>query len=327
MVTRDVKLNSTARVDITNFSILPDTLGATADFVHDGYEVTIALPAECDDERASVSRNYIDSGEISRVEINSIDIEVKTKGRVTIPVEMLNSNCNAFDIADKHLTKELESRIIKYQHIANEAVNVWMRCLRWKLNDWRVGRYVSSVGRYVDVSSVYLIDRENDKNIWAGPFHYSFLGCTAISKECWKTTERSLTNNQLSPVHYDLLFDSESHLEDGEIKRALIEAAMAAEIFIRTIVENMIPDNLNNKIKDHVERAPIRTVFESFLPEQLDSSRREILTSDDGKFKDEILRLFKNRNTLMHSGLIDELNKDLCSIHINNVKRLFTELV
>ena len=326
MVTRDIKLNSVSKVGITNFSILPEVLGATVTFIHDKYEVTIALPTECDDESASVSRTFVDSGELSRVEIGSFIVKVRNKGKVTVPVEMLSSNCNAYELAGQDLTNNLEKRVSEYHSIANEAINVWLRCLRWKRNDWRVGRYNSSVGLYIDVSEVSLVDRESDKKIWGGPLHYTAPGCTAISKECWEATANSLKNNEFSPVHYDLLFDAESHLRNGEIKRALVEAAMAAEILVRTIVESRIPDNINSKIKGHIERVSIRTVFESFLPENLDNSQREILTKDNEKLKNGIIRLFRDRNTIMHSGVIDGLDRELCSCHIKNVKTLFLGL-
>jgi len=327
MATRDIKLYSIAKVGITNFSILPEVMGAKAYFVYDGYEITILLPSEYEDERATVTKRLADNGAATRVEISSLDIQVKNPGKITVPVEMLNSNCNAYDLADESLTEELESRIFKYQHIVNEAINVWLRCLRWKRNDWRVGRNGSNVGQYVDASQVNLINRESDEKIWHGPLHYTLPGCAAISRECWNATESLLKNNETSPVYYDLLFDSEAHLNDGEIKRALVEVAMAAEIFIRTIVENRIPEDLNRKIKDYVDRVSIRTVFESFLTEHLDSSQREILFKDDERLRSNILRLFNDRNTIMHSGVIDSLDRGLCSAYISDVKKIFTELV
>ena len=108
MVTRDIKLNSTIKVGITNFTIHPEVLGATVNFVHEGYEIKLCLPKECDDERATVSGRIIDSGAISRVEIMSLDIQVVTKGKVTVPVEMLSSNCNAYDLAGEALANELD---------------------------------------------------------------------------------------------------------------------------------------------------------------------------------------------------------------------------
>jgi len=326
MATRDIKLNSTAKVGITNFLIRPEVMGGRVDFIYDKHEVSIRLPAEYDDEQASVVARITNGGAVTKVAISSLNIQVKTTGKIAVPVEMLSSRCNAYDIADEGLVEELDSRIFKYQHIANGAINVWLRCLRWKRNDWRVGRYGSSVGRYVDVSQVNLINRESDKKIWHGPLHFTAPGCTAISKECWEAVASSLKNNETSPVYYDLLFDSEAHLDAGEIKRALVEAAMATEIFIRTIVENRIPDNLNRNIKDYIGRISIRKVFESFLPEHLDSVQREVLSKDNNKLKSEILRLFEHRNTIMHSGVIDRLDRDLCSIHISNVKKLFAGL-
>jgi len=183
VVTRDINLNSTANVGITNFLIRPEVMGAKVDFVYDGYEVSISLPAEYDDERVSVVATITDSGTVSKVAISSLNIQIRTTGRVSVPVGMLSSNCNAYDIADEELTEELESRIFKYQRIANEAINVWLRCLRWKRNDWRVGRYRSSVGRYVDVSQMNLINKVSGKKIWHGPLHFAAPGCTAISKE------------------------------------------------------------------------------------------------------------------------------------------------
>ena len=326
MCTRDIKLITNAKFRVTNFSVLPEVLGAVCKFKYNDYEITITTPKECDGVKASVSARSTETDEISRAEVLSLDISMVNKGRVTVPVEILSENCNAYGVASDDLQTELENKIIGHQSTLNEAIDKWLRCLRWRNLDWRAGRYTSKVSWHVDASDIYLINREDNKKIWSGTLQYRVPGCKAISLECWNETETFLEDKGMSPVYYDLLFDSEAHLEYGELKRSLVEVAMAAEIFIRTLVEENIPVTLNSRIKEHLERVPIRTVFDSFLSENLTSRQKVVLVENNGVFKQSILDLFKDRNTIMHSGKIENLDRNLCINHINKVKRLIKEL-
>lgn len=324
MDTRKIKLNSISKVDITNFSVDPEVLGLSTKFCYDDYDVTISIPKESDDKRAHVSARFTESDIPSRYEISSLDILVVTKGRVTVPVKMLDVSCNAYDIVEDGLRSDLERKIFEYHKVSNEALDVWLRCLRWKRKYWRVGRYSASTGSYNDVSDVSLIDNNSGKKLWVGDLHYTMPGCRAITKECIDDAGDALRNNQLSPVYYDLLFDSEAHLEHGEIKRSLVEAAMAAEILVRTFVESYIPKDLNVKIRDYVERASIRIVFESFFLEHLNREQRKVFSGEGETLKKKIISLFSDRNIILHSGVITDLDRDSCFEHISNVKKLFS---
>ena len=324
MKTREIKLNSISKVGISNFSVDPEVLGLSTKFCYDNYDVTISIPKESDDNRTHVSARFTKSDIPSRYEILSLDVLVVVKGRVTVPVKMLDVSCNAYDIVENGLKSNLERKIVKYQKVSNEAIDAWLRCLRWKCNDWRVGRYSASTGEYVDVSNVSLVDNESGKELWGGDLHYTMPGCRTITKECIVGAGDALRNKQLSPVYYDLLFDSEAHLAHGEIKRSLVEAAMAAEVLVRTFVEGYIPKNLNVKIRDYVERASVRTVFESFFLEQLSREQRKVFNGEEQTFKKKILSLFSDRNIIMHSGVISDLDRDACLEHISNVKKLFS---
>src|SRR5829696_5520025 len=125
---------------------------------------------------------------------------------------------------------------------------------------------------------------------------------------------------QSPPIYYDLLFSAWADLERGDLQRTIVDTAVAAETYIRTIVYDGLPPDLEDTVRAYVERANISQVRDKFFPARLNAQQKKRYRT----LKPKLEQLFTHRNDLMHKGRKQGLTADHCKTLVKSVSELIS---
>jgi hypothetical protein len=226
-------------------------------------------------------------------EVRSVDVFVDLKKSLQVPVESLgHAQWKFFSARERSRFAGLAAR---GETLATDALEWWLRVLRWKSLRPSIGRPEISRG---PARGVYLVDYLSKRRFYAGPI--SLLGSASepLSKLIWRRTESALNQGREPPVWIDFLLEGEHRLAFDDRSGSVMHLAIAAESLLRHVVAQR-----------HA-RTPPHDEFLAFL-NQVSVSRiidrwKHLGFSAKGwtnaidlpAFK----RLFELRNRLMHRG-------------------------
>jgi hypothetical protein len=97
-----------------------------------------------------------------------------------------------------------------------------------------------------------------------------------------------------------------------------VDTALAAETYMRTIVHEGLPPDLDAPIRKYIDRAQISRVSSQFFPARLDSEQKKQYST----LKSDLNNLARDRNKIMHSGRTEGLTAQYCQRLINSVHDL-----
>ena len=199
--------------------------------------------------------------------------------------EEANPNCN-------QLANELKE-------IGEQATQLWLRILRWKSGDALNGRVAT--GYFAGSTGVVSIPSINGKP-----------GCTStqiiapiilypniVNERAWRSAEQSLQKGDEPPLAFDLFADAVYLGSLGDYRRAYLELAMAAEVHVRTRIEEGLPDDLNLNMREEVRRMDYYRLLNKVFLRQ---PNNEALTGNGGVRK-ALNDLLEDRNTIAHHGV------------------------
>ena len=195
---------------------------------------------------------------------------------------------------------------------------MWMRCVRWKTGLGRFGR-AAVVGPETGWKT-RLRDTSSGKTVWIGKVTFISPARPSVTSKQWETIAGALVAGEPPPVFVDLLFDAEMHIEAGDFRRAVIDAAVAAETYICTTVQSTLPAGLGDAARRLIDEGNIRPVMERLLPEALAS-----LGKKGYKVPSDLQKIFDARNKIMHSGHVADLSKEKCNQYVASVRRLIAD--
>lgn len=314
-------LKSWDRFQTPNLRVDPSLLAAAHSFTHQGKSIKIALPATSemtygdrveveswqgrDADEQMIPANYL---------IHSVDVSVSLSGLHTLPSAVLEQPANAFDIISPHAQQRLELLSKSTGQIALEAFDLWIRCVRWKTGFARFGR-AAIVGPETGWST-YLSDASTGKTVWVGAHTFRVPAHRAISPVHWESIGSALGAGKSPPVFVDLLFDAEMHIEAGDFRRAVIDVAVAAEVYIRSTVRSVLPGEMGEESGQFM---PITKVLRTLFPKAL-----TLLGKTACRVCSELREIFIDRNKTMHGGVAD-LSKEKCDRYTALVRTLVAD--
>ena len=117
--------------------------------------------------------------------------------------------------------------------------------------------------------------------------------------------EAALISGEESPLYFNTFFDGIEHKKIGDFQRAVVDFAVACEVFMRTKVMNKIPLELMSSMKDYIDEANIRIVLTKFFPNLLSAGGQ----LEYKKILSNLHQLFDNRNQILHSGNLPGLSE------------------
>ena len=189
--------------------------------------------------------------------------------------------------------------------------------MRWKTGLWDIGRE-QSAGADTGWGTT-LRDAESGRRIWTHHEPMLILLSASVSRDQWIAAGAAMASNQEPPVHEELFLDAHMHLALGEIRRAVVDAAVAAEVYIRSIVQAALPVDTGERARDLVDEANIRPVMTKVFPESLARLGKAAL--DKGTAA-AIHQLLDDRNKVMHVAAQTRVNADKCATYLQAVRTL-----
>lgn len=327
-----IRLASWNRFRTRNLTVAPGLLGKSHLFFFDGHEVNISLPNldELPDDydfeerggfegkRFSITGRQITSGrpEIYQVHVRDVDVIVSIPGETTVPDEALTKPIKAVELFSEQQQNRLHELAANHGKIARRAFDLWIRTLRWQVDDWQIGMPEMSG---VDTGwQTYIKERDTQKDVWAEPVIIPVRGHQTVTSAVWEEAATALASEQAPPIFYDLLYDAMIHLDREDLQRTIVDAALAAETYMRTIVHEHLPPDLDAPLRKYIDRAQISRVSSQFFPAQLDAEQKKLYSTLKKNLKD----LFEDRNTIMHSGQKKGLTPEYCQRLVNSVRSL-----
>jgi hypothetical protein len=142
----------------------------------------------------------------------------------------------------------------------------------------------------------------------------------AVTVEKWETVRAALESSEEVPIHIKFFDDAQESLSRHEYRRSILDLAIACEIFMRTLVLQRLPADLDQDVRAMVEDANINQHVRKLFP--------NVLTAEGGrKFKalanGQLGSLFDVRNKIMHMAKEDRATGENCIRFIKTAETLF----
>lgn len=320
-------LQSWGRYETPNLRVDPGLLGAAHSFDHEGTAIKVSLPnasEATDNDRVTLDhwRGKAGDGQLEPMDylIHSVDVSGSIPGLHTLPSAVLVQPTNLADVIAAGDRIRLERCASTAGQLALKAFDLWIRCIRWKTGLARFGR-TATVGPETGWGN-RLRDASTGKMVWRSEITFTVPSRRSMSSGDWESVGSALTAGQSPPVFVDLLFDAEMHIEAGDFRRAVIDAAIAAETYIRTVVRSTLPIGFGKAAGRFIDQGNIRQVLHHLFPEAL------AMRGNAGyKPSSALQKIFDDRNNIMHSGSVHDLNREKCLSYVKEVHKLIADHV
>jgi len=321
----DFAVRARDRLQVAGVPVTAGLLGARHAVLVDQTEVRVELPGlrsdgSMDEDRLSMwSWREIDGARVAEdYLIHAIDLSVEPAAKVNLPGAITAVPPKATHLlADDE--KHLLDRVIADAHMQMiRALDIWLRMARWKASDPFFGRgqpYAPGV-RW----STRLADRFTGNDIWVATATLVLPGYRPISLETWDDIATALSAAEEPPVAVDLLFDGIAELRAGDVRRALVDAAVAAETYIRNVINESLPQNLGEGTSRLLEELGINRAID----QKVYAEARARVGLPPHQIASEVKDLFKARNQAVHRGKLS-VTAAQCGEFLKAVEQLLVE--
>ncbi len=307
-------------------AVTPDLMGARHKFEFDGHVVEIVIPdissVKEGKERfehgvkATTGSRWASDNKVIEYYIHRVDVILNQNQELLIDPETFNQNPVAYDLYTEDERNHFEKVCGTHKRLATTYYEYWLSVLRWKLDDFRIGRFEISGN---DSSwSTYLKDSENGKTVWIQTGIFTILGQKTVDSDNWNDIQRSLTRNETPPSYISLKHDAEESMSHKDYVKAIIELAMSCEIFLRNMVlqglSNNIPSNIMSAIEELNITQYVNKHFKVLVPKKK--------LTEYNKLAKELTSLFNKRNSILHMGNSEGATLDNCQRYLKLSKTL-----
>lgn len=305
--------------------IQPELVGALHEFIFEGYKIRIKLPSKAQIPTEPLQGDLLffnvykeaNGRKIPRdFYVRAVDVEVCVPEPILVTKDILNQPPNAFDIVPETQQAQLNKLTENYGAIAEKAFDFWLRVLRWKCGESAIGR--PEIRGSASGWSTYLITEPGGQRIWIAPGISRVKRYKAVTGEIWNHADSALKKGLKPPVFVEFEFDAIEHIQLGDLQRGIVDMAVACETFLRMLVAQSLPSNLNRSVSEYVDDTNIRLVLRKFVPEILTATERKQLK----KIESKLHELFDVRNDILHKGRIEQLTSRDCHRFLEATSKL-----
>jgi hypothetical protein len=120
-------------------------------------------------------------------------------------------------------------------------------------------------------------------------------------------------------MYLRFLHDAEASIRHGYHEKAILELAMACEIYLRYSVSRFIPVGTPKELATYIEEANINQYISKFFKSLIPNER----LGDYKRLAKDLSSLMSRRNTYVHMGHMDGANLDHCRRYTKAAKSLF----
>jgi hypothetical protein len=130
-------------------------LGQSHEFTLEGRDIAISLPTAeslpdydtpggyVRGKRLSLSTwQRAQDGQLQPIDVivHDADVMVSIPGRTSIPEEARTTSSITHEFFSEQQEKHLDRLAVDYGNLAHRAFDLWIRTLRWKADDYRIGQ-------------------------------------------------------------------------------------------------------------------------------------------------------------------------------------------
>jgi len=322
-----VNIVSWNRFITRNLVVVPELLGLTHEFQFESGLIRIELPAadkltedKTKDSRLVISAYKTEEGIQlpTRISVKSIDLVCNLSKSISIPAEVLTRHPNPIDLLTEKQQKQVNDISNTHSDIAYRAFELWIGTLRWKSGNGSIG--TSEIHGSKSGWSTYLLNEATNKRFWAGPHALTTYIHNPVTLEQWNEAQEALKLGLKSPVYIDLLFEGIEQLKNGDIRRTVVDLAVACEAFIRLRVMQTLPDGLTDSVRKYIDDANIRQSLNYFILETLNEEQKKLIKG----ISSTLHQLFDARNTILHSGYKEDLTQSECRKYLDATRKLIS---
>lgn len=324
--TKEIGFLSWDRLRTRGLVVEPDLLGLFHEFNHDDSLVRVELPSSDDldnderyDQRLRIqSCRMVDGNKVpTAIAVISVDVTVFKNQTVQIPIQALAPPIS-HELFSKEEQKRLDGIAESYSVIARSAFGLWLRTLHWICGKGFIGR--SEIRNPETGWGTYLLNADTKTRFWANSSPVKLYVYSPVTLADWKSMGRSLQNGETPPIYCNLLSDAEEYFRNGDYVRTVVDAAVACETYLRTLVNQELPKELDTTFKKYIDDANIRQVLKYFVDRILSEVGKKRLS----KMRSRLHELFDARNDLLHSGYVRNLTEEECKRFLETTRSLIT---
>jgi hypothetical protein len=332
MTDSQINILSWNRFITRNFSVAPELLGLSHEFLFKNAQVKIELPSadnlpkeitaksmrESIDSILTINSYRLEDGRKipTGVLVRSVDVKVCLNETITLPEEVLTSQPNPIELLSEEQRNRLDKITNPHTDLAYEAFDRWIRILRWKSNKGSIAR--PEIRGFESGWGTYLLNGATERPFWGIPPGLRVYLYVPMTLSIWHDVEAALKHGQESPIYIDSMFDGIEQFKVGNLQQSVVYLAVACEAFMRARVMQNLPKGLTTAVVKYIDEAPIRQILERFFTDTLDNEQNKAFK----RIKSCLHKLFDARNTILHSGYKEDLTSHDCQQYIEANKKL-----
>lgn len=301
-------------------------MGAIHEFSFENHRVLVRLPraelADRDqtkyDQVARISSYRADSKEPLSFAVGKVDVEIEVLGSISVPDDALTGPLCKYKSFSAEQRKAVDEICESHTGIAERAFEYWLEILRWSSGFALIGQPEISDKR--SGWSTYIVDKSTQHRVWGCGLRTTFYKEFEVTKEHWEIASAHFARGDILPMHLRFLHDAETSTRNAHFEKAILELAMACEIYLRYAVFSFIPYGTPIELAKYIEEANINKYVGKFFKSLLPREKRR----DYNRLAKEISSLMSRRNSYLHMGRMDDADHKRCRRYINAAKSLFT---
>ena len=286
-------------IDPLNLRISPELVGASLEFELDDDLLQLNLPSPPDPKTLALRAE--EPGPVAPgLFVNSWQ-HGKPIDFVVEQAKLTFLRSPEFELYKSEPQTDPHRLLRNLKEVGEEAVKLWLRVLRWKSGNGCIGRASNYDFTERKTANICVPPVKNKEGVWSSRNYGGRVNIElGLSMKLWKEVEQSLQKGEEPPLAFDLFADAVYLGSLGDYRRACLELAMAAEVYIRTYNEHKLPNSLNSYVRKEIRGFSYRKHLELFF-KQLDEKGREALMGQGG-IKSQLENLLEDRNTIVHHG-------------------------
>ncbi len=185
------------------------------------------------------------------------------------------------------------------QQTLEDALDVWKRTVRWTALAPAIGLSDVAPSRERSAMRDLKLLRKSDDAVFRNHGGTLSLGGGGkVSAESWQSAADALAGGERPPTWFDYLHEARRRQWVGDLRAAIVNAAIGSETLIRAAFQRTLPKIQSPLALRILDTTPVQSLlgrWEEIIPWDKRTAK--------AFGKSEVHELFDLRNTVMHSGL------------------------
>ena len=174
-------------------------------------------------------------------------VEIAVPEPISVPEEALSNPPKQFEHFSEEQKKSADGVCNQHSELAEKAFQYWLEMIRWASGAALIGQ--PSISGFESGWSTYLMESATNHRVWASPIMLTVYREYEVTKEHWEIAAEHLRNSDELPMHLRFFHDAVTSTRHGQYKKAIIEIAMACEIYLRYAVFEFIPERTPEELR------------------------------------------------------------------------------